>query len=107
MKMTWEHGDLELTTEHAMSSYGCPVLLVHGRAHGPDDIVPASHNNPAHASEFIPPPWRMDDEQQDSACKFLGQSPRAVAVYFETWDGATNEQRQRVERMRGLLAEIV
>jgi len=38
--MTDELTELTLTTEHASSSYGRPVLVVDGQAYGPGDRLP-------------------------------------------------------------------
>lgn len=32
-------GDATLTTDHAASSYGIPVLVLHGHAYGPGDVL--------------------------------------------------------------------
>jgi hypothetical protein len=32
---------LTLTTAHAASSYGVPVLVIEGEVYGPDDLTPA------------------------------------------------------------------
>lgn len=38
----------DLTTEHAASSYGRPVLVIDGQAYGPGDPVPSMHRRLAH-----------------------------------------------------------
>ena len=39
-KMFGDYGEAELTTEHAASSYGRPVLVIGGEAYGPSDLLP-------------------------------------------------------------------
>lgn len=36
---TAQIGTASLTTDHAASSYGIPVLVFEGRAYGPDDMI--------------------------------------------------------------------
>ena len=63
-----------LTSEHALSSYGLPVLVIGGHAYGPGDIaVPAL---------LAAPRWTPDEIRAASAagwkCGALGAAPPTV-----------------------------
>ena len=48
--------DARITTEHAASSYGMPVLVIDGQAYGPGDILP---NPPGDPLDFLHEPARV------------------------------------------------
>lgn len=68
-----------LTTEHAASSYGIPVLVVGETAYGPGDVLPTGETARAFVGRFLigsPPQigrWAArTPEALDAARRFLG-----------------------------------
>ena len=67
----------ELTTEHAASSYGRPVLVYEGEAFGPDDVLEQPGDaGPLRAGAWVRA-WAADpartESEQRAATLFCGQ----------------------------------
>lgn len=71
----------QLTTEHACSSYGKPVLVMEGVAYGPADILPYWPQLPMSAAEYIYK-WALTEGQdgRDAAHAFCRQWPEGPQV---------------------------
>lgn len=96
--------ECELTTDHAASSYGIPVLVTGGDAHGPEDTLPSG----ILAGDLVAD-WLSGDDPSfygewaartpagiDLAHKFLGRditawAPRAIKL-LRALAGLTQEQ---------------
>lgn len=63
-----------LTTEHAASSYGKPVLVMEGASYGPADLLPYWPQMPMTAAEYIYK-WALTEGQveRDAAHAFCSQ----------------------------------
>jgi hypothetical protein len=85
---TLPNGDV-LTTEHAASSHGIPVLLVNGTAYGADDMVPANDPNLPADMQWLNQDWarqrvaRLDmispnrnEETKELVWRFIESSTR-------------------------------
>jgi len=65
-------GTYTLTTEHAASSYGMPVLVVDGAAYGPGDLLSDGESASEWVERWSRDPERTEDERDD-ARRFLGR----------------------------------
>lgn len=68
-------GDITLTTEHAASSYGSPVMLAHGQVFGPRDQY---HGDPA-----------------DSVMSYFSESARKTVLMAAKRAGLENHELVR------------
>jgi hypothetical protein len=59
-----------LTTDHAASSYGVPVLLIDGQAYGPGDILPSGDLAAAYVGRWSLLPGRTR-EDLDAVARFM------------------------------------
>jgi hypothetical protein len=77
-----------LTSEHAASSYGLPVLVVNREAFGPADVVldPEDPDNVTLAAEVVHA-WASQPErtpeERDAARRYLGQWPEGPQLSAE------------------------
>lgn len=73
-----------LTTEHATSSYGCPILVMDGEAYAPADVLPHWPQLPMTTAEYVYK-WALtgDAEERDAAHAFCRQWPDGPQVLIE------------------------
>lgn len=79
-----------LTTEHAASSYGLPVLAVDGEPYGPADILPSGEPAVAWVTRWSTEPARTADEL-DMARAFLRQAGLELTRPAPTYAVYTDE----------------
>lgn len=74
----------QLTTEHAASSYGQPVLVITGIAYGPADTLPHWPQLPMTAGEYVYK-WALTEgrEERDAAHAFCRQWADGPQVLIE------------------------
>jgi D-aminopeptidase len=65
-------GEYRLTTDHAASSYGIPVLLIAGKAHGIGDLSPEKRLLVSGAGRIAQAQGRLTKEQYKAVLVFLG-----------------------------------
>jgi hypothetical protein len=72
---------IELTTDHAASSYGIPVLSIDGQAYGPADILPEQFQGHGKtAADWAAAEAASGRESLHLARKFCAQNPAGTQV---------------------------
>jgi hypothetical protein len=90
-------GRAELTTEHAASSYGKPVLVLDGQAYGPEDMLDGNMAGSCMVccDAVTMHPDRLTESDVDALCAWLGQSaqhgPRWIKAVRACWDDRNRE----------------
>jgi hypothetical protein len=64
-----------LTTDHAASSYGLPVLVCDGEAYGPGDILPSGESAAEWVTRWMRSPGRTAQDLE-VGWAFVGQAGR-------------------------------
>lgn len=70
--MQVEFGEYHLTIDHAASSYGIPVLLIAGKAHGVGDLSPEKRLSVSGAARTAQAQGRLTKEKYRAVLVFLG-----------------------------------
>jgi hypothetical protein len=89
--MTTTIGRAELTTEHAASSHGQPVLVLDGAAYGPEDMIDQHMAGSVMvcSDAVTMHPDRLTAQDVDALCAWLGQSaqhgPRWIKAVRACW----------------------
>ncbi len=98
--------DVVLTTEHAASSYGLPVLVLGGTAYGPGDVLPSGETAAEYVGRWSLLPERTADDL-DLVHAFLVAAPWLVARGdIAQMAGVTSDAAGQWEK-RGLLPEPI
>jgi hypothetical protein len=90
-------GRAELTTEHAASSYGKPVLVLDGVAYGPEDLIDGNMAGSCMVccDAITMHPDRMTAEDVEALCSWMGQSaqhgPRWITSVRACWADRNRE----------------
>jgi hypothetical protein len=70
--MEVEFGEYRLTTDHPASSYGIPVLLIAGKAHGIGDLSPEKRLSVSGAGRIAYTQGKLTKTQYRAVLVFLG-----------------------------------